>query len=336
MRTLIQSVAGEYERYKSLGEGALAQVADADLSRTMAGQDNSAAAIAWHIAGNLESRFTDFLTSDGEKPWRDRESEFASRTVSRAELMEKWARGWAVLLGTLAALQDEQLDTTVTIRGQPLRVSEALHRSLSHTSYHVGQIVYLAKSFAGPAWKYLSIAPGKSGAYNAAPDREKPPRAVAPEAAAIADRLLRMAQGSMWHGPTLRDLRAGLTPAEASARPVGAAHTIAEILRHMVTWADFARLRLRPPERPSITAAEDWPPAEARTDADLAALWAAVDEAYAALAAEVKTLGVEELHASAAGKTFTVADMAQGVVEHGAYHAGQIALLLRAQRGPAT
>lgn len=108
--------------------------------------------ICWHVAGNLQSRFTDFLTSDGEKPWRDREQEFAARTVSRAELLARWQQGWAPLLSTLGRLTDADLTATIMIRGQPLAVHEALHRSLAHASYHVGQIVYLSHAICGTGW----------------------------------------------------------------------------------------------------------------------------------------------------------------------------------------
>jgi uncharacterized protein YndB with AHSA1/START domain len=119
------------------------------------------------------SRFTGFLTSDGEKPWRKREEEFSPRAVSRAELMEKWTDGWQVLLGALADLTDGDLTKTVLIRGQPLLVHEALHRSMAHASYHVGQIVYVAHAICGANWRYLSIPPGGSAAYNANPQYEK-------------------------------------------------------------------------------------------------------------------------------------------------------------------
>src|SRR5205823_12075871 len=125
MASVIQSIAGEYRRYKALAEGALAQLNDGEICAPAPGGGNSIATICWHISGNLRSRFTDFLTSDGEKPWRNREEEFQSRTVTLAELLAKWNQGWDVLLGTLANLTDEQLQLTVTIRGQPLRVHEA-------------------------------------------------------------------------------------------------------------------------------------------------------------------------------------------------------------------
>ena len=172
-RTLIASIEGEYRRYKSLGEAALEQVEEDSLSVPGPSGGNSLAIICWHLAGNFQSRFTDFLTSDGEKPWRQREEEFAERKVSRSELMEKWNAGWNVLFSAVSALSDEDLVATVTIRGQSLAVHEALHRSLAHASYHVGQIVYLAHSLAGDRWKYLSIPPGGTAAYNANPYLEK-------------------------------------------------------------------------------------------------------------------------------------------------------------------
>ena len=174
MSPLVDSIRAEYLRYKALAEAALDQLEEAQLSLPGPNGGNSIAVICWHVAGNLRSRFTDFLTSDGEKPWRQREEEFAARTVSRAELQAKWNGGWEALLGALASLGDDQLHQTVTIRGQPLRVHEALHRSLSHASYHVGQIVYLGKVLRGADWRYLSIPPGGSDAYNQAPTKDKP------------------------------------------------------------------------------------------------------------------------------------------------------------------
>jgi len=160
-RTVVASIEGEYRRYKTLGENAVNQLPDAQLADA-AGSSNSIAIIVWHLAGNLTSRFTDFLTSDGEKLWRDRDSEFLARQVTRAELQAKWEDGWRVLFAALSALTDADLAKTVTIRGQPHTVAEALHRSLAHTSYHVGQIVFVAKALRGADWRYLSIPPGRS------------------------------------------------------------------------------------------------------------------------------------------------------------------------------
>ena len=168
----MDSVVAEYRRYKALAEAAFDQVPEPALSQAGPSGGNSLATICWHVSGNLQSRFTDFLTSDGEKPWRQREEEFAARQVSRAELMAKWNRGWDVLLATLVTLTDADLSKTITIRGQALIVHEALHRSLAHTCYHVGQIVYVAHAIRGPEWRYLSIPPGQSDAYNANPTDE--------------------------------------------------------------------------------------------------------------------------------------------------------------------
>ncbi len=172
--SLIESIRAEYVRYMALAEGAIAQVTDAELVTAAAGGGNSIAVIVQHLAGNFRSRFTDFLTSDGEKPWRQREEEFAAREVSRDQLLAMWQEGWRVLFAALDGLDDGYLARQVTIRGQALSVHEALHRSLAHAAYHVGQIVLLAKSFRGADWKYLSIAPGDSAAYNAAPTRDRP------------------------------------------------------------------------------------------------------------------------------------------------------------------
>jgi hypothetical protein len=173
MNPLTTSIGAEYRRYRALAEAALDQVPEAALTQPGPSNGNSLAVICWHLSGNLKSRFTDFLTSDGEKPWRNREEEFSARSVSRAELMAKWREGWEVLLETLTQLTDADLSRTVTIRGQSLTVCEALHRSLAHASYHVGQIVYVSHAICGAQWRYLSIPPGGSAAYNADPRYEK-------------------------------------------------------------------------------------------------------------------------------------------------------------------
>ena len=174
MASTIQSLQAEYLRYKALADAAVAQVDASDLTARPPGHDNSIAVICWHISGNLESRFTDFLTSDGEKAWRHREQEFEARSPSRAELLAQWGRGWDVLLGTLGELTDEDLPRTVTIRRQPLQVTEALLRSLAHVAYHVGQIVYIAKALQGDRWQFLSIPPGQSETYNQSAILERP------------------------------------------------------------------------------------------------------------------------------------------------------------------
>jgi hypothetical protein len=172
-RVILESIEGEYRRYKALAEGAMEQLDPEELCRSTEPANNSIATIAWHISGNLESRFTDFLTSDGEKPWRNRETEFEDRRVAPEELRAKWERGWTILFSALASLGEEDLLAEVAIRGNSLPVVAALHRSLAHTSYHVGQIVHIARTFRGSEWRYLSIPPGGSEAYNRDPTREK-------------------------------------------------------------------------------------------------------------------------------------------------------------------
>ena len=174
MTSNVDSIKGEYIRFKGLADAAIAQVAEPALSARASDTDNSIAVICWHLSGNLESRFTDFLTSDGEKPWRHREEEFQQRTATREQLVAKWNRGWDVLLKSLAELSDADLQRSVIIRGQSVQVNEALHRSLGHVAYHVGQVVYLAKALQGERWHYLTIPPGQSDAYNLAPGSEKP------------------------------------------------------------------------------------------------------------------------------------------------------------------
>lgn len=185
-RELVGFFEGEYRRYKALGERAIEQLSSEEVSDESL-DGSSVATLVWHIAGNLESRFTDFLDSDGEKPWRDREAEFASRAPSLEDLRSRWNQGWGVLLDALAGLTDADLTRVVTIRGTALRADQALLRSLAHTSHHVGQIVYVAKALKGAEWEYLSIPPGGSADYNANPTSET--------GAAHAERLRRERSG---------------------------------------------------------------------------------------------------------------------------------------------
>jgi len=163
----VEAIADEFTRYKALGEAAIAQLDDDELGLIGSDGGNSIVAIVWHVAGNLESRFADFRTSDGEKPWRDRDDEFVLRTVTKSALLEKWERGWRALLAAISELTDADLLQTVTIRRQQLRIDQALQRSLAHTSYHIGQIVFLAKQIRSGGWRCLSIPLGGSAAHNA-------------------------------------------------------------------------------------------------------------------------------------------------------------------------
>jgi hypothetical protein len=159
-------IARTFGNYKALGDGALAQVSDEDFRRTIDPDANSVANLVKHVGGNLESRFRDFLTSDGEKPDRDRDGEFEfPDRPSRSELLGTWETGWKTTLASIGALTPADLERTVTIRGEAFLVVEALDRAAAHTAYHVGQIVFLAKHFAGPRWKTLSIPKGQSSQY---------------------------------------------------------------------------------------------------------------------------------------------------------------------------
>ena len=157
MRDILASIEREYSRYKNLAEATFEQLTADQLAHVAADEANSVATLVWHLSGNLKSRFTEFLLSDGEKPWRQRESEFDLRQVSHAELRLKWEEGWGVLFGTLQQLSDSDLVKRVRIRGESLAVHEALHRSLAHTASHVGQIVFLGKMLRGAEWRSLSI-----------------------------------------------------------------------------------------------------------------------------------------------------------------------------------
>ena len=169
----LETTKEDFRKYKRLAEKALQQVKDTDLSRSIGSQDNSIAIVMCHIAGNLRSRFTDFLTTDGEKPWRKRDEEFEDAGLNRDGLMERWESGWTTLLNTLDQLAEADLQKEVRIRDKPLTVMEALTRSLSHLAYHVGQIVLLSRHFCGPQWQSLSIPKGKTEAYNRNPTNEK-------------------------------------------------------------------------------------------------------------------------------------------------------------------
>jgi uncharacterized damage-inducible protein DinB len=173
-RELLTSIEAEFRRYKKLGDETISQLRDAELTESGAGGGNSIAILVWHLSGNLKSRFTDFLTSDGEKPWRHRDEEFQPRQISRAELLEKWEEGWITLFKALDALTDDDLFKTVVIRSEHFQAHEALHRLMAHASYHVGQMVYLGKAFRASDWKCLSIPPGRSQEFNLNPSGQRP------------------------------------------------------------------------------------------------------------------------------------------------------------------
>lgn len=155
-----------FRSYKSLAERAMEQVTDEQLVEALDPEMNSIAQIVKHMAGNMRSRWTNFLTSDGEKPDRNRDSEFVEPPATRATLLADWEAGWTCLFAALQPLSDVDLDRRVMIRGEAHSVTQAINRQLTHYSYHVGQIVFLAKHFCGGGWQSLSIPRGTSSTFN--------------------------------------------------------------------------------------------------------------------------------------------------------------------------
>src|ERR1700675_1817085 len=165
-KAVIDSALTAFQANKGWADKAVGQLPDEKLHIALDANTNSIAVIMKHVAGNLLSRWTDFLTTDGEKPWRNRDDEFVDSFGSRAELLELWERGWACLLKALKSLKGEDLEKTVMIRGEPHSVPLALERSLGHTCYHIGQIVQTARFHAGEHWKTLTIPRGGSEQFN--------------------------------------------------------------------------------------------------------------------------------------------------------------------------
>ena len=166
----IQLAVREFKRMKALAEGAMTQVTPDQFFAIPSEGDNSIAIIVKHVGGNLLSRWTDFLTADGEKPGRNRDVEFEiGAEDTQPALLKQWEMGWSALFGALEPLTDSDLDRTIKIRGEPLSVLQAINRQLTHYSYHVGQIVYVAKHYTGSSWQSLSIPRGKSAQFNAKP-----------------------------------------------------------------------------------------------------------------------------------------------------------------------
>jgi hypothetical protein len=172
---MIKDFSNEYARYKIMGLKAIAQVPDDRLNEIVGHDGNSIAILVQHISGNLISRFTDFLTSDGEKPWRYRDSEFEAIARTRKDLEELWAKGWVVLEDQLARLTNDDLSHQVYIRGEAWTVHGAFARSLAHVACHVGQIVLLARILCSGDWQWLSIPKGgKPKEYNPSPAKQMP------------------------------------------------------------------------------------------------------------------------------------------------------------------
>jgi uncharacterized damage-inducible protein DinB len=155
-----------FRHYKKLAERAMAQLADEQLFTVLDEESNSIAIIVKHMAGNMRSRWTDFLTSDGEKPDRHRDTEFEDPPATREALLAMWESGWRCLFGALDALTDADLSRTITIRGEAHSVTQAINRQLAHYPYHCGQIVFLAKHLNHAGWKTLTVPRGKSQEFN--------------------------------------------------------------------------------------------------------------------------------------------------------------------------
>jgi len=171
----LESVRKQFEYYKMLGDKTMDQLPDAALHWRYNEESNSIATIIKHLSGNMLSRWTNFLESDGEKEWRDRDGEFEEDTATRTDILHRWKEGWDVFLGALDSLSEGDLEKTIYIRNQGHSVVEAINRQLAHYPYHIGQMVFIGKMCA-QEWTSLSIPKGNSGQYNAdkfAKDRHK-------------------------------------------------------------------------------------------------------------------------------------------------------------------
>lgn len=164
----LRDSAESFRKYKDMADKSLARVTDEQFFAVLDAESNSLALVVKHMAGNLLSRWTDLLTSDGEKPGRDRDSEFeAASGDTRETLMQRWEAAWAIAFGSMDALTPADLDRTIHIRGEPHSLVQAINRQLTHAAYHVGQIVFLAKHLQSDNWQSLSIPRGQSRQFNA-------------------------------------------------------------------------------------------------------------------------------------------------------------------------
>lgn len=165
-RALVEGALIAFRANKGWADKAISQLPDEKLHVALDPNTNSIAVVMKHVAGNLLSRWTDFLATDGEKPWRDRDDEFVDTFASKDELLACWESGWNALFETLGSLTPEDVGRTVAIRGEPHSVPLAIQRSLAHCGYHVGQVVLIARILAGDAWETITIPRGGSGGFN--------------------------------------------------------------------------------------------------------------------------------------------------------------------------
>lgn len=169
----LESTLQQFQYYKLLAEKAMAQVTDEQLNIKPNADTNSIAIIVQHLYGNMRSRWTDFKTTDGEKPWRKRDEEFDEIIMARNVLMQKWEDAWQCLFNAIANTQEAELSNIIYIRNEGHTIQDAFLRQIAHYSYHVGQIVFLAKTFSPGAWESLSIAKGQSEVYNSKKFKEE-------------------------------------------------------------------------------------------------------------------------------------------------------------------
>ena len=173
-KEFLQTAIRRLKYYKDLGDKTFEQLNEWDFHYQPNDESNSIAVIIQHMAGNMLSRWTNFLTEDGEKEWRQRDDEFEVHTYNKQQLLELWEKGWACFFTAVEALKKKDLKKTVTIRKEPLTVIDAINRQLAHYPYHVGQIIFLAKIIKNKSWKNLSIPKGDSQNYNSAADVKDP------------------------------------------------------------------------------------------------------------------------------------------------------------------
>lgn len=165
-KSYLPSVIKQFQYYKSLGEKTFLQLNESELHWQHNNASNSIAVIVKHIAGNMLSRWTNFLTEDGEKEWRNRDQEFIDSLTTKKAIIDYWNKGWHCLFNAIKPLNDEHLEHIIYIRNQGHTVTEAINRQLMHYAYHIGQIVYIGKLIKGNSWQTLSIAKGQSSSYN--------------------------------------------------------------------------------------------------------------------------------------------------------------------------
>ena len=165
-KSVLESASAAFRSNKGWADKAIGQLPDEKLHIALDANTNCIAVIMKHVAGNLLSRWTDFLTTDGEKPWRNRDDEFVDSFANRSDLLDFWAKGWNRLFDTLGSLTPSDIGKTILIRGEPHSVPLAIHRSLAHCGYHIGQIILIARILAEDNWQTITIPRGASGSFN--------------------------------------------------------------------------------------------------------------------------------------------------------------------------